>query len=105
MTLLKTGGFNIRTSIDLNLETYVENAGKRHLTQIEYQPFAGVTVKPQDYNNLNDAAVVVMNAKTGEVLAMDGSLDYNDSDPRTSGNYNMTTTRRQPGSTFKPIVY
>jgi membrane peptidoglycan carboxypeptidase len=105
MGLFKTGGFNIRTSIDLNVETYVENAVKRHLTQYELQPFYGITVIPKTYYNLNNAAVVVMNAKTGEVLAMDGSLDYNSTDPATSGQINMATTRRQPGSTFKPIVY
>jgi membrane peptidoglycan carboxypeptidase len=103
--MLNTGGFNIRTSIDVNVETYVENAVKRHLTQAELQPFYGIYVVPKDYYNLNDAAVVVMNAKTGEILAMDGSLDYNNNNPATSGQINMATTPRQPGSTFKPIDY
>lgn len=103
--LFLTGGFNIRTTIDLNLETYVENAVKRHLTQSELQAFYSIYVVPKSYYNLNDAAVVVMNAKTGEILAMDGSLDLNSTDPATSAYTNMAVTRRQPGSTFKPIVY
>jgi len=79
-TLLLNGGYNIRTSIDINLETYVENAVKRHLTQPEYQKISGYTVTLKTAFNVNDAAVVVMNSKTGEVLAMDGSTDYNSTD-------------------------
>jgi membrane peptidoglycan carboxypeptidase len=105
LPLFETGGFNIRTSIDLNLETYVENAVKRHLTVAETQQFTGLYVVTKDYNNLNDAAVVVLNAKTGEILAMDGSLAYNSNEPTVSGQINMAAQRRQPGSTFKPIVY
>ncbi len=102
------GGFNIRTTIDADLEAYAEAAVKRHLTQPEYQVFPyGVTatLNSPEYN-VNDAAVVVMDAKTGEVLAMDGSSDYNNTkDPKVSGYFNATTGARQPGSSFKPIVY
>ena len=35
--ILLTSGLNVQTTIDLNLETYVENAVKRHITQPEYQ--------------------------------------------------------------------
>jgi membrane peptidoglycan carboxypeptidase len=100
-----TGGFNIRTTLDLNLEQYVENAVKRHITELEYQPFRYVTVKLNEHNNLNTAAVVVMNAKTGEILAMNGSLDYGQTDIKVGGQWNMAVDPRQPGSTFKPIVY
>ena len=34
-----TGGFKIRTTIDTNLESYVEGAVNRHLTEPEYQKF------------------------------------------------------------------
>ncbi len=105
-TLLLNGGYNIRTSIDINLETYVENAVKRHLTQPEYQKLSGyiATLNSATFN-VNDAAVVVMNAKTGEVLAMDGSTNYNSTDKRVGGQVNAAVAPRQPGSTFKPIVY
>ena len=108
-TAFLTGGFNIRTSVDANLESYVEAAVARHLTQPEYQPFL-----PGDYgplntaNNVNDASVVVMDSHNGEILAMDGSSDYNNTtDPRIDGQYNVATMGigRQPGSSFKPIVY
>ncbi len=106
--LFLNGGFNIRTTIDPDLEAYVESAVQRHLTKPEYQVFPyGVyaTLNSSEYN-VNDAAVVVMNAKTGEVLAMDGSSDFNNTkDPKIAGYFNAATAARQPGSSFKPIVY
>jgi len=98
---LFTGGFNIRTTIDLNLEDYVEKAVDRHINQPEYQPFpqGHVAILSQD-NNLHNASAVVMNAKTGEVLAMNGGVDAD------SGDYNIATDAyRSPGSTWKPLVY
>ncbi|HZR40104.1 MAG TPA: penicillin-binding transpeptidase domain-containing protein, partial [Ktedonobacteraceae bacterium] len=77
----------------------------RHLTQTEYQKFTGGYGPLNTVNNVNDAAVVVMDAKTGEVLAMDGSSNYNSTDPRVAGQVNAAVALRQPGSTFKPIVY
>jgi len=52
---------------------------------------------------VNNAAVVVMNPHTGEVLAMVGSPDY--FDPRIDGAVNATVATRQPGSSIKPITY
>jgi len=105
-TLLLNGGFNIRTSIDINLEDYVERAVTRHLTQPEYQKLSGyIATLNSPAFNVNDAAVVVMNAKTGEVLAMDGSTNYKSTDKRVDGQVNAAIAPRQPGSTFKPIVY
>lgn len=107
ITAFLTGGFNIRTTIDSRLEAYVEAAVTRHLTQPEFQPFLGDYGPLNTVHNVNDAAVIAMDAKTGEILAMDGSADYNSDDPRINGQYNVATmgTGRQPGSSFKPIVY
>jgi membrane peptidoglycan carboxypeptidase len=108
-----TGGFNIRTTIDVNLENFVEAAVKFHLTQPEFHYF-GSEEPINIAHNIHDAAVVVMNAHTGEILAMDGSADYNDPNIEVGGEYNVadpppnadgTPAGRQPGSTFKPIVY
>ncbi len=105
-TILENGGFNVRTTIDVNLENYVERAVARHLTQPEYQKLSGYIATLNDSTfNVNDAAVVVMNSKTGEVLAMDGSSNYNSTDQRVAGQENMAVLPRQPGSTFKPFVY
>ncbi len=100
-----TGGFNIVTTVDPDLEHYVEQAVHRHLDQQEYQPFTGGYGPLNVVNNVNDSAVVVMDAKTGEVLAMDGSADVNSKDPRINGQFNAAISPRQPGSSFKPIIY
>src|SRR6266852_171256 len=103
-TLLNSG-FNIRTTIDINLEEFVENAVRRHLDKPEYQPFEGDYGPLNAVHNVNDSAVVVMSAKTGEILAMDGSADWNSNDPKVGGKYNAAVAYRSPGSSFKPIVY
>lgn len=102
-----TGGFNIRTTVDAKIEQYVEAAVTRHLTQPEYQYFTGQDGPLNTENNVNDAAVVVMDAKTGEIIAMDGSSNYYSTDPRIEGQYNVATDGlgRQPGSTFKIFDY
>ncbi len=105
--LFLTGGFNIRTTIDADLEQYVENAVQRHLDQPELQYF--LTTNPygplNTKHNVNDSAVVVMNAKDGEILAMDGSANYQSKDKTVAGNFNAAISPRPPGSSFKPIVY
>src|SRR6266566_4541138 len=103
--LLLTGGFNIRTTIDANLEAFIENNVRHHLRDPEWQIFVNDWGPLNTVHNVNDSAVVVMNAKTGEILAMDGSADYNSNDPTIAGNVNSALALRQPGSSFKPIVY
>ena len=105
-----SGGFNIKTTIDMTLQKYVENASRYFITQPTLQKFglgAGTYLRLNKDLNVNDAAVVIINAKTGEVLAMNGSVDYySHSDPRVGGNSNIALSMyRQPGSTFKPFVY
>lgn len=51
----------------------------------------------------NSAALVSMDNKNGALLAMVGWPDYFDTE--NGWNNNMTTARRQPGSSFKPIIY
>ena len=50
----------------------------------------------------SNASGVVVDPTTGEVRALVGSADYNN---EKWGKVNMVTTRRQPGSSFKPIYY
>jgi membrane peptidoglycan carboxypeptidase len=99
-----TGGFNIRTTIDANLEDYVEKVTRWHLQQSEYHWFISNAPLNTGYN-VNDAAVVVMDAKTGEVWAMNGSADWNDNSPQVRGQVNAALSARQPGSSWKPIEY
>ncbi len=102
--LLLTSGLNIQTTLDTPLQTYVGRAVTRHVTQSEYQPFENVYATLTSTNNLHDSAAVVMDAKTGEVLAMDGSAVYKDKSQAGAGEVNMALAPRQPGSSFKPII-
>ncbi|MCB0037684.1 MAG: transglycosylase domain-containing protein, partial [Anaerolineales bacterium] len=51
----------------------------------------------------NNAALVSIDPQTGEILALVGSVDFNDEN--ISGQVNMALQPRQPGSTIKPFVY
>jgi membrane peptidoglycan carboxypeptidase len=58
------------------------------------------TISTQGATN---AAQIAVNPKTGEILAFNGSLDYNDES--IDGQVNILTSERQPGSSIKPLVY
>lgn len=60
------------------------------------------TINEKLYNASN-AALVAVDPKTGQILAMVGSRNY--FDKTIDGKFNVATARRQPGSSFKPIVY
>lgn len=47
--------------------------------------------------------MVIIDPKTGQILSMVGSRNY--FDKTIDGNFNVATAERQPGSSFKPIVY
>jgi 1A family penicillin-binding protein len=51
----------------------------------------------------NNAALISVDPRTGEILAFQGSLDFNDSS--IDGQVNVLTSERQPGSSIKPVVY
>lgn len=51
----------------------------------------------------HNMALVAINPKSGEILAMVGSRDY--FDVANDGNFSVATALRQPGSAFKPFVY
>ena len=55
-------------------------------------------------NNTHNGALVSIRPSTGEILAMVGSPDFNNT--AISGQINMATSpTRQPGSSIKPITY
>jgi penicillin-binding protein 1B len=82
----------IYTTIDLDLQQLAETALKRQLERIS-RVHQNLAAKPQ-------AALVALDPKTGNVLAMVGGRDYAESQLNRA-----TDARRQPGSTFKPFVY
>ena len=85
----------IRTSLDLNAQTLAEAAVARQIASFKNDN--GLD------HNVNNAAVVVLDARNGEILALLGSADYFDTS--ISGAVNMAASPRQPGSAFKPFIY
>lgn len=86
---IETGGLSVSTTLDLNIQTEAETILKEELEKIQYL-------------NVTNGAILVTRPKTGEILAMVGSVDYFAS---PSGAFNVTTALRQPGSSIKPIMY
>jgi penicillin-binding protein 1C len=87
----------------------VEFGGLTVITTLDYslQQEAEKIVREQALKNaldgVSNAAAIVLDPKTGDILSMVGSRDY--FDKIIDGNVNVTTALRQPGSTFKPFVY
>jgi membrane peptidoglycan carboxypeptidase len=102
---LLDGGYNIYTTLDLNVEKKVEQITYDHLYKVTCDNYLGCYGPLNTQNNVNNAAVVVMNPYNGEILAMNGSANYNNTSPLVRGLYNAATSPRQPGSSIKPIIY
>lgn len=87
----------------------LENGGLKIITSLDWekQKLAEETLKNsrQHLNNFQaeNASLVAIEPTTGKILAMVGSLDY--FDKKIDGEVNVATRLRQPGSSFKPIVY
>lgn len=88
---------------------YLETGGLKIITTLDYdmQKSAEQVVKEGAERNIargaDNAGLVAVDPKSGAVLAMVGSKDYFSTN--SDGEVNVTTSRRQPGSSFKPIIY
>ena len=102
---LADGGLNVYTTLDYDLEQKIEQLVYNKLYTQQSDNYLGVYGPLNITNNLNNAAVVVMNPKNGEILAMDGSAKFDENTPTMQGQDNAAIALRQPGSSFKPIVY
>ncbi len=84
------GGVTIKTTLDYYLQQQVEEIVTRRIDELN------------DYHVTN-AAVLVLDNETGDILAYIGSKDY--FDDAISGQVNGVLALRQPGSTLKPFTY
>ncbi|BAY32592.1 penicillin-binding protein 1C [Nostoc carneum NIES-2107] len=84
------GEGQIHTTIDRPLQQFVEAQVKQVLSSLAA-------------NNVHDAAALVIDNHTGEVLAYVGSPDY--FNEAKLGRNDGVQALRQPGSTLKPFVY
>ena len=94
---LYTQGLQVYTTLDLDAQNAALRSLRHRLAQL------ADTHDDRIPHNVRNAAVVVLDPHTGEVLAMVGSPDY--FDLRIDGAVNGTIVPRQPGSSIKPITY
>ncbi|MEK7076474.1 MAG: transglycosylase domain-containing protein [Patescibacteria group bacterium] len=88
---VENGGFKIITTLDSNLQNIAEETVSKY-----------AEINKEKYKATN-AALVAIDPKTGDLLALVGSKDYfNIAD---EGNFNVAIANRQPGSAFKPFAY
>lgn len=88
---VEQGGLKIYTTLDTYKQEIAEEVLKKKAEENEKR-FAAT-----------NAALVSIDPKTGQVLAMVGSRDY--FNEAIDGQVNVILKPRQPGSSFKPIVY
>jgi len=110
----KTGGYEVYTTIDIRLQNAAEDSLKyayelslerieRYKESEKKQTFKADydLLKAEDVNTSKlNGALVSLESKTGDILALVGSVDYG-----TSSFNRATQGRRQPGSAFKPFIY
>ncbi len=89
--IIVRGGLRIYTSVDLDVQRLAEDMARQQVAALAAP------------HNMHNAAVVILRPNTGEILAMVGSVDYDDAN--IDGQVNMTTAPRQPGSAMKPFTY
>jgi len=100
--LVEQGGLKVTTTLDYKLQKKAEEIVKKEVDDLK-----GAQV--------GNGAAVVLDPKTGAILAMVGSKDYFDkSSPEGcregvtctfEPNVNVAISQRQPGSATKPIAY
>lgn len=81
----------VKTTINLNLQKQVTNIILQHHQELKS-------------NYINNAAAIVVEIKTGNVLAYVGNI-YNTADPTLESDVDVLASVRSPGSTLKPLLY
>ncbi|MEX2007578.1 MAG: transglycosylase domain-containing protein [Candidatus Levyibacteriota bacterium] len=89
LEMVEKGGLRVKTTIDLDLQDIAQDIVTEEVANAEVL-------------NVGNGAALITNPKTGEILAMVGSRDYQDSN---GGKVNLTTSLRQPGSSIKTVTY
>lgn len=84
-------GLTITSTLDLRFQALGQDIVAKQVKAL----------KPK--HDLNNGALVAMLPYSGEILAMVGSADFNDT--KIAGQVNVTRAQRQPGSSIKPVLY
>jgi penicillin-binding protein 1B len=87
---------DVYTTLDLSLQRAALDAMRSGLARVDKQ-LAG---RRRNRGRIAQAALIAVDPKTGEILALVGGRSYNQSQLNRA-----TNSRRQPGSVFKPFVF
>ncbi|MCX6046151.1 MAG: transglycosylase domain-containing protein [Chloroflexi bacterium] len=87
----RRSGLNIYTTLDLRMQNIAQKIASETIAKVKKQ------------YNMSNASLVALRPGTSEVLAMVGSVDFND--VSIAGQVNVAIMPRQPGSTIKPVMY
>ena len=83
-------GLSIYTTLDLDMQNMVQEKARERIQELEER-------------NIHNAAVVVMQPNTGQILAMVGSIDYNSTIPtKTKGEKGSMKPNRTTNVLIKP---
>ncbi len=91
----QAGAVDVYTTLDLNLQRAALDSVRRGLGQVD-----ALLARRRRQPATAQAALIAVDPRTGEILAMVGGRSYN----QTQFNRSVVA-RRQPGSVFKPFVY
>lgn len=88
---VEQGGLKVISTLDYDKQGIAERAVREHVED------RGESL------GFSNGALVALDPKNGQVLAMVGSKDF--FDEKIDGQVNVALRPRQPGSSFKPVVY
>jgi penicillin-binding protein 1B len=92
----KPGTLDVYTTLDLNMQRAALEAVREGLTKVDTLLSGRRRRRPQP----PQAALIAVDPRTGEILAMVGGRSYNQSQFNRA-----VVANRQPGSVFKPFVF
>ena len=94
LTTTTNQAVDVHTTLDLHLQRLAQDAVRDGLLNVDQ------LLSRRKRRGKAEAALIAVDPKTGEILALVGGRSYNQSQ------YNrVIASRRQPGSVFKPFVY
>ncbi len=101
-------GLNVYTTLDLNMQNYVQQTMLAHLCGNDLNDYPGSPNRYIRDDNVTNAAAVMVDHHTGGIKVLLGSADYYGTKTchKINGQFDVATQGfRGPGSSFKPLVY
>ncbi len=115
ITNLSTAGLHIYTTLDLGLQQYAVSDLQHYIQQPYCQTWygnnpgsenCGPPLSDSSNGNAHNGALVAVDQRNGDILAMVGSVNYSDTHSDVLGANNITTSPyRSMGSATKPLMY